>query len=298
MQLLTIHGPEPVRMEPREVLARMSAREISDNIREFRRLDLQGLDQISLDTAVASVLSVPTEHGRISFLEFETAELPPGTRFYRARSSDREVPPESGQRVRDSEAPDGKYVKRQGRLHKVGESLLYTAIGRPEVPLQECRIAVGSTAVVFAFEARRRIKAPVIGSVVASPEYTQHECHKLNLLNDFLHDEFSREVEVGLEHLYRTSELIAKNWFDGPPSEQDCWVYSSTKDRNARCAAFRPNKAHECLKVVGAMLVERTGGRQFEVLAVGEPKGKRFVYSEPGSPVHRDLFPDHLGNTS
>ncbi len=53
-----------------------------------------------------------------------------------------------------------------------------------------------------------------------------------DLINNFLKDEFSRDVGRGTEYLYKISEIIAKWYFDLPPGDvQDAWAYSSIQDK-------------------------------------------------------------------
>lgn len=291
MELITHSGAVQRRMQPREVLGLLTVESITEKIRAFRRTEIRDLSDEQLAAAISDVFSVEVPGGKVSYLNVRPFEIPAGTILYRARrAEDGSVPPKSGRLIRDSGPPN--VVAREGRLNKAGEPILYTAINNALVPLQECRIAINGHAVIFAYRARRVIKAPKIGAVESGVEFDRGERIKLNLINDFLHDEFAREVEVGLEHLYRSSQIVAKWWFDGPDSKQDCWVYSSTKNRNLLNAAFRPNKAHECLDVFGSLLVERISERSFKIISVGKAGRKRFEYFDAGSPEHLALFPD------
>ncbi|TWG90332.1 hypothetical protein L598_000700000890 [Mesorhizobium sp. J18] len=275
------------------MLAEVTPSELMQRVRDFRRSEHRTLNDEQLTQEILKVMSVNSSDGsQRAFLKIHVTEFPTGTLFFRARrAEDSSIPPQTGTTIRDSEAPDGSLVRRPGRLHKIGESVLYTAIHDPHITLSECRIPVGSHAVIFAYKARRSIKAPIIGATEHGSEFTDEEKLKLNIINDFLHDEFAREVEVGLEHLYRSSEIIAKWWFDGPPELQDCWVYSSTKNRQSLNAAFRPMKAHECLDLVGSILVRRIGENQMQCLSVGKPNKKKFQYFPIGSPEQKVLFP-------
>jgi hypothetical protein len=280
-------------VEHKKLLARVSAADLMQKVRDFRRLDLRNMSDEKLGEEILNVIAVTAPDGsQRAFLKIHGRQFPAGSMFFRARGAgDDTVPPPNGLKRRDAEAPDASWVRKPGRLHKVGEPLLYTAIHDPHITLSECRIPLDGHAVVFAFTARRTIKAPVIGVTETGMEFSEDERLKLNIVNDFLHDEFAREVEARLEHLYRPSELIAKWYFDHPPSMQDCWVYTSTKNRKAMNAAFRPNKAHECLDLIGSMFVQKVAEDGMRVLSVGKPEGKKLRYYPVGSPEQMALFP-------
>lgn len=276
------------------ILAQISLASLQTKIRDFRRLDLRSINDQQLSDELLKVLSVEQPDGnKLAILRTYGTVWPQGTKFFRARGvGTLDMPPSSGKTVRDTEAPDGLLIKTPGRLHKLGESLLYTAIGDPSVTLSECRIPVGGFAVISSYKARRPIKASVIGMVDKDLRFSPDELIKINMINDFFHDEFTREVETGLEHLYRPSEMIAKWYFDAPSEFQDCWSYPSTKKKSATNAAFRPNKAHECLQLFGTMLSENTGTPDIKVHAIGRPVGKRIKYFPIGSPEQLALFPE------
>lgn len=278
----------------RKLLKKVSVHELQDKIREFRRLDLRAESDEGLAEAISKVLSVELpDVPPLAILRQYTRTLAKGTKFFRARRVDNlDVPPSAGKLNRDAEAPDGKYVKRPGRLHKVGEGLLYTSVENPAVTFRECRIPVGGFAVIFCYRARRDIKASVIGAVDRDSTLTTEERVKINMINDFLYDEFAREVEPDLEHLYRPSEMIGKWYFDGPPPLQDCWGFPSTKSRSILNATFRPNKAHECLDLVGTLLSENVGPSALKVHAIGRPGKKRIDYFPIGSKEQVELFPE------
>lgn len=280
--------------EHKKMLAKISASELQDRIRQFRRLDLKNIDDEQLYREIRKVLSFRNPDGSThSNTRTYSRVLPAETKFFRARRiADLTIPPSAAKRIRDAEAPDGSFVKSQGRLNKIGEGLLYTAINDPSATFSECRIPTDGFAVIFCYTARRPLNASIFGAVDTDPAYSSEELLKINMINDFFYDEFTREVEKGLEHLYRPSEMIAKTYFDVPPQVQDCWTYPSTKNRSITNATFTPKKAHECLELMGVMVTENKGSAQVKVYFIGRPGRKNFEYFPVGSPEQRALFPE------
>lgn len=276
----------------RPLLAKVTTAELMARIRAFRRLPRAILHDAALADAISNIAMIDTGDGKRTAMRFRELRFRKGERFFRALSVPTgHVPPELGVRLDHADAAPEWRVSRPGRVNKVGEPLLYTAVGNPLTTLHECRVPAGDHAVIFGYEARRLVKSPLIGSVETSELLTEEERDKLNLINDFYYDEFSREVEPGLEHLYRVSEIIAKWFFDHPPPFQDCWVYPSTKARGELCAVFRPGKARDCLKLLGAMVVRRGEDGSASVLAVGKPNDPMIDYQR-FRPEARSLFPE------
>lgn len=115
-----------------------------------------------------------------------------------------------------------------------------------------------------------------------------------NIFNDFLKDEFSRDVGEGTEYLYIVSELIAKNFFDLPPRNiQDAWAYPSLKDKEKY--NVDPEIAKEVLKLKGTLICEKLP-RSYEIhvkcIQSGfDSSGKAQFYSV-GSEEQHKVFPE------
>lgn len=115
------------------------------------------------------------------------------------------------------------------------------------------------------------------------------------LINNFLKDEFSRDVGAGTEYLYRISEIIAKWYFDLPPRDvQDAWEYISIKDKEKYNVCFRPEIAHELLKLEGALICKKEKGDDINVgcIAVGSEKENKAYYYRLGSERQKCIFPE------
>lgn len=272
-------------------LSCITAEEISARIRSFRRSNTRNLSDEDLVQQILDLLTTRRDqNGQTALLRTYGRRIIAGTHFFRARKTSGVWPLNVGALAADALPPPPE-ITRAGRVNKAGEPILYTVVGNAPVTLEECRATTGEKWVIFVYEGLRELKCPLIGGVDQDENLTPEELFKLNLFNDFLHDEFSREVECGLEHIYRTSNYIAKWYFDLPSDYQDCWLYSSTKRRDAYVAAFKPQKAAECLQLVGTILVEPVEDeRQLLVWAVGQPRGDEIVYFVSGSPEHEALF--------
>lgn len=277
----------------KQALANVTAEELHDRIRDFRRTNIRNLDAKQLADLIFNLLTLYREgDGQGTITRTYGRRISEGAPLYRARKAGTEIPPQVGSNISDALPPSPEHVQRLGRVNDLGEPVLYTVVGEPSVTLHECRAKPDSRYVIFAYEAVRELRCPLIGGVESDVRFTEAERLKINIMNDFLHDEFCREVECGLEHLYRVSNHVSKWYFDLPPDHNDCLLYPSTKRRDVYVAAFKPVKAQECLKLKGTLLVEPVeDDRSYLVRAVGRPRQEIIEYFPVGSPQQRELFP-------
>lgn len=116
-----------------------------------------------------------------------------------------------------------------------------------------------------------------------------------NMYNEFLRDEFGREVHIGIEDLYRISEIIAKTYYDLPPRDvQDAWGYSSVKDKGKYNLCFRPDIAHDKLELDGAMICNKdeSGNILVRGVAYCENAEQQIMIMPVGSKLQKALFPE------
>ncbi|KQW81482.1 hypothetical protein ASC89_06605 [Devosia sp. Root413D1] len=170
---------------------------------------------------------------------------------------------------------------RASRLNEEGEPLLYTST-RPDVSLAEARVDEGQPAAIFVYRSTRAIRLAQIGAKAAGAELSADQSHKMNILADFLHDEFTREVAPETSHLYRLSQTIAKDHFDWPL--QDAWSYPSVVKKPMYNTCFRPPKAHDCLTLLGAWIGTPRGEEGIEIRFVATINRGQFEYHAWGSP--------------
>lgn len=113
------------------------------------------------------------------------------------------------------------------------------------------------------------------------------------IYNNFLKDEFSRDVGIGTEYLYKISEIIAKWYFDLPPRDiQDAWSYSSIQNKKNYNVCFRPEIAKDLLELQGATICKID--KDFNITAVCITHGYDDMgtaqFYELGSAVQKNIF--------
>ena len=296
--------------EARDFLRHVDARELHRRIARFRMLNFGAMSYAELTNAIIGVIQFDTPTGPRAILRPTIGWFAAGTRFYRVRtipSEDRDSigPPSPSMsriramsRIRDCWEPP-KEVVPVGRLNRAGQPLLYTSPRNFLVAIDEMKIEDGECCSLIVYEAADNVKIAVIGnshpSIGALDEYSTM---KMEMIDGFLRDEFTRDVGPGTEYLYRLSEVIAKSWFDLPPEVQDAWCYPSIVDKNSCNVAFRPDRRREKLRLIGVQIGSpRTlsnGQRYLHVeLLAGEKEGtEELDYFRMGSLEQRRLFPE------
>ena len=223
---------EDLKKEQIDFYSSINPIELMEKIRSFRKLDFKNMTYEDIAAAISDVL---THDGKFMY-PTNIQNYPKGTQFFRVRAlKGSKIPDENLVKESDFWNAPEKFIIKFGRLNKPGESLLYTSPINPKVAIREVKLEKNGYYSVIVYEAREDIKVNCIG--------LEHDYSKLDItdsklilisdmLNDFLRDEFSREVGLGTEYLYKISEIIAKWYFDLPPrSVQDAWAYPSIKDK-------------------------------------------------------------------
>ncbi len=236
-------------------IASIDTNELITRIRRFRSLNIKRMTDLEISNAVLEVLTYNDEFVFRPIL----GNYDKGTVFYRVRRLENmEFPNSKLNEYSDFWEPPSHVVKKRGRLNKEGESLLYVSPGDPKVPINELKIKEGEFYALIIYEATDIVKTNFIGLYLDGRDLeisNERAIINNNLIIDFLRDEFSRDVGVGTEYLYKVSELIAKDYFDLPPEiVQDAWGYSSVHDKSKYNLCFRPEIAHKLLKLKGALL--------------------------------------------
>ncbi len=233
---------------------------VLDKIKQFRALNIREMTEQEIFSSIHDTLCY---NGKFVYFT-NNATYPEGTVFYRVRRLEGSKTPFSElERISGFWEPPTQFVTKRQRLNKVGESMLYVTPGDPLVPTRELHISENEYYALIKYVATEPVKVNIIGGQY---DYEQlgisdekailiHE-----LYNNFLKDEFSRDVAPGLEYLYTVSEMIAKNYFDLPPRAiQDAWAYSSVQDKSKYNVCFRPDIAHDLLKLEGAAICKNKG---------------------------------------
>lgn len=286
----------------RRHLGRLSTLELQKRFQDFRNLNFKSMNSRALEDGILKVLSVKNywNNSFEMFLTVAMSSYPKGTKFFRIRKADlgdNNLPLKCLKVEQDVWATP-KYLAKQGRMNKRNESILYTCPINQTVAFEEMNLLPSELCCLIVYEAKSEIK---VAKVVSRPDFedaTEEENIKLNLIYDFLHMEFTRDVGEGNEHLYRLSETIAKNYFDLPPRDvQDAWCYPSVALKPHVNVCFREEIAREVLRV-SFVLIGRRGefehSDKFNVIKIAEwsQENDCFNYYNIGSAEQKRLAPD------
>ena len=292
-------SPEIVRqMLTAGFLPHVDARELHRRISRFRKLRFQSMSYADVSQAILDVIMFDTPSGRRSVLQPSIAKYASGTKFYRVRSmpeDDHILPLRSMSKTADCWEPPRELVG-MGRLNKEGEPLLYTSPINPFVAIGELKVPDGQRFSLIVYEAVEDVNVAMIGGAVHTKGLNDTDALKVEMIQGFLRDEFTRDVGQGTEFLYRISEVIAKDYFDLPPDVQDAWCYPSIVDQSKFNVAFRPEKRAK-LRLIGVEIGKacrvEDGSPVLEVQVVAANVGgcEDLSYFGIGSPVQRELFP-------
>ncbi|MFK3992947.1 hypothetical protein [Staphylococcus capitis] len=270
---------------------------LQDKIKNFRKLNIKEMSNEDLNNEILNVLC-DRDRGFSYFVNLAT--YPKNTEFFRVRTFNKDIKlNQIMQTSQDFWNPPKSLVRNFGRLNKIGESLLYTTPGDPLICINELKIEPDQVFVLIKYSAINDIKVNIIGG--------EYNYEKLNIkskkaifihemINNFLREEYSREVGIGTEHLYKTSEIIAKSFFDLPPEEiQDAWAYISTIDKKSYNVCFRPEIAKKKLQLDGAIVASvdvMNNIKCFCVTSGYDEEDKKTYFHEIGSDYQKKIFPN------
>lgn len=190
----------------------------------------------------------------------EYVSLPERATVFRARSVSSSL--EFGAKSIDQSQlwePPKEFVTKFGRLNKPGESYLYANCGDPVTTLDEARVNVGDQFALIAYEVVRPIKAICIGVYIPpearglfeqSPAAFEQYC----LLHEYLHQEFSRPLEVLGETTYQLSNAIVDEFYSYEP----CVAYSPVGGGRGLNLRMAPEVAHGNLTIRGVYFGTRS----------------------------------------
>ena len=218
----------------------------------------------------------------------------PDTLFFRARplSVDTTMSPyHDMSNIADAWEPPKNYVKAQGRLNAVSESVLYCCPGNPQLAIDEARARNCNRVAIMVYRSKKQITNSVIGN---SQEDGLQQNDFTKIFFEFVEEEFSRDVPIGQEDIYSISRMIAQDYFRYP--KQDAWCYRSVQSNELFNLAFLPNRAQECLDLVGVLICDpstpKAGPLLIKDVVEFDPATGRAIYHKVGSVGQKKLFPD------
>lgn len=180
-----------------------------------------------------------------------------------------------------------------GRVNRAGESLLYTCAVWPTAAPVEARVADGAPFALMKYAAVREVTVADIRATSTyaplSPAAQTAQAAVLKFYRDVFH---GAGDEPGS---YLLSELVAKDFFDLP--NQDAWMYESVLAPGELNIAFRADRAHDALRLVGVALQRSRDPRGVSAERFGAVDGASFSWGPLGSPQQLSAFPDFLPST-
>lgn len=284
-----------------EFLSIISFEEIVTKSETFHTLNVKNMTDKELFDALMNAISFDVDGSgtKLSFLIPRGVYYPVKTRFYKIRpleKGDEEIPYKTMSKEQDAwNAPESKC--NLGRLNKDGESLLYTSIQSPNACVEEMGIVDEERFCLIVYEAKKDIKATLIGIWQDDQKLSKDENLKMRMITNVLRDLFTRDVGKGTEYLYRVSERIAKDYYDLPRDCQDAWCYPSVAAKQGYNCCFRPDVARDVLNLVGVQIcsVNRRDNTYFykcDCILVWNKEKNVFDYYSVDSSMCRDLFPE------
>lgn len=207
----------------RDYLRSFSLKELREKIRIFRDINFKKLSYKEIDDAVHKVLAMGNSpNGPISVLPITYANYPKGTKFYRVRKFANGENPVST--VSDCWYPPPKDTK-MGRVNLDGKPILYTSPIDPTIAVAEMGVMDGSPFVLLEYVANKDVQFGWINYETTSFDsaLNEEELGKLDMLRDFLFDEFTRIVGNGTEYLYKITNVIAQGYLNYPNASGYCY---------------------------------------------------------------------------
>ena len=269
-------------------LSNYDEQEILDKVKEFRLESKLGMTRFECMDRMHSIF------GDICSFPIRYAAYNHGTIFYRARAipaDDVQIPLRTLSKSSDAWEPPPEFVKVQGRLNDIGQSILYCCPYDPALAIQEARASSNKHVAVMVYQAKRDIRVSVIGSYEASdlPKDAM-----TRLFYSFLEEEFARFAPIGNEHEYIVTTTVADSYFNYP--DQDAWCYRSVQSEGKFNVAFLPGKSKDAVQLVGVLLCDNSAHEvgSLKVLYVVDfdPDTDLARYHRIGSKEQKKIFPD------
>lgn len=267
---------------------------LQSRINNFRKLNKIDMSYLELRKKVHDVITFNNK----SVIEHNSTIYPSGSLLFRVRRLDNDIIPNKDMKVTSDawNAPQ-EDVKSLGRINKKHETLLYVS---PNIltSIKEARVKRNDSFALIVYKIIKPVKAINIATGNNYSNYPSEIREKLNLVQSFLKEEFSKKTSNGNNNVYTVSEILTKEFFDGPPrTVQDAWSYISTLNKPFVNLCFRPDIAKEMLSLKGVQII---AGYQLEgdflisaIKSVARPNQNGIMeYFPIGSEEQKRMFPD------
>lgn len=147
--------------------------------------------------------------------------------------------------------PPKEYVKKMGRLNNIGESMLYVSID-PVTPFHELKAEVDKKYTVICYKIKEgcTLTSTVVGAGTNLNDDGLTELGKVNskIIDQFFYSEFTKDVSVGQEYLYKITNMLAENFFD--LHECEAYEYPSVALNRNINLAIKPAAVDTKLEIV------------------------------------------------
>jgi len=131
-----------------------------------------------------------------------------------------------------------------GRLNIEGQSALYISAINPVTAIDECKILPGEKFALIIYKAREPIVANCVGYAISDVYnfLSEREKRVLDEITHFINAEFTRDVGVGTEYLYKISHALLEQRYDPSKVGDNPLVYPSVTNKGTSNLCFRDPK--------------------------------------------------------
>lgn len=285
-------------IQAKKILANVTVHEILKRKSRFRGIDLKKISDDDLFKEIKKVLEIYVEGQpfQVSLISSRFIGQPHvRTLLYRVRKlTDLDISHNdfvSMRKPADAWYPPSQFVS-QGRLNKIGESLLYLAED-PKTAIIETHLQPGDLFYLIVFRTGNPFRATFFEESETLPELSDDENAKLQLFNDFLISEFVKHVGKGTEYLYRTSEIIAKQFLCHRDLDV-AWSYPSIANSRRSNLCFKSEIAYDHLDLVGVRVCRLVNQTDYRLGVIGDAievdKSGNFIYVSAKSKISQETF--------
>lgn len=261
---------------------------IRNRITSFRERAVKGISEKECIETLSSIF------GNFYSFPTEMRHYPPNTPFYRVRiipEDDTILPLRTISNLNDAWEPPPSFVKSQGRLNSVNQSILYCCPGDFDLAIDEARARSSKSIAVMVYKCKKQVNVSVIGDSTAA-NFPQSDQTKF--FYSFLEEEFARIADEGKEGVYSITRAIADTFYNLP--EQDAWCYRSVQSPAKFNVAFLPGKPRTCLTLSGVMICNQkkssSGALNVEYVCDFDASTGKARYHRIGSTEQRRIFPE------